>query len=618
MTLFPQVSFAVDETHLSFAARLAATHIQDRMAPFLCDLGIKPVKFARGERSSVEALCAHAAVPAEEVLANTPVTVSKGTYSLRGEIISADLMSNPKTKFCPACLLSDDTAGLPLSQARRGRLSWLLRPVRTCARHGIGLESRSPMAWNDPHHEMGVVVPERGEALEALALAAPQRPVSSLQHYVVARLEGAQGPQWLDSQTLEQAVRSTELLGALLEFGSARSVSEFTEEEWERAGSVGFEFTSLGELGIREALYQVQREFRATGRQPQHRNVFGRLYEALCSKRTAKDMGDIKRIVREHIFDTVAVSAGEPVLGESLGERRLHTVSSLAKKAGLNPKTLANVLMAKGLVTPDNPSGVFEAHAGEKVAASMRRLVHVKSLPKTLNSSRPQADGLMDERILKQISTGEAGAPGRTQKAVDARDIENFLAALDACARSVARVPAGMVTIAKAAEKAKLPGVDIVHLILGGFLGKVVRDADTWGVAAIHVDSAEVRQVVRDTLVGVSPSQAAGRMGFPVRTVWALLDDEESGVLPSTRVHGPNGKHSFSRLEIFDLDRFRVAYLKSGDIANRSGVPRDRVEKDLRRFRVQPILPKSRIGLDLYQANDLPLSLLSPRDSMVA
>lgn len=618
MALSPYVPFAVDETHLSYAARLAARHIDDRMAPFLRDLGIEPVEFARGERSSVEVLCKHAAVSAADVLANTPVTVSKGLYSLRGEVISADMMSNPKTKFCPACLLSDDTSGLHPSLVRRGRLSWLLRPVRTCARHGIGLQSRSPAAWNDTHHEMGVVVPEQGPALEAMALAAPQQPVSGLQHYAMSRLDGARGPCWLDSQTLEQSVRTTELLGALVEFGAERSVSGFTEGDWEKAGAVGFEFTSRGEAGIREALYLVQRDFRKTGRQPQHRNVFGRLYEAMCSKKTAKEMGDIKRIIREHIFDTVAVPPGKPVLGECIGKRRLHTVASLAKDAGLNPKTLGHVLMAKGLLTVDNPSGVFDANAGEELAASMRRLVHVTSLPKVLNSSRPQADSLLDERILDQISTGEAGTRGRTQKAVDARDIEALLAAFSACSNPAACVPYGMVPIAKAAEKVKIPGVDIIHLILGGFLSNVVRHAASWGIAAIHVDPEEVRHTVKGGLLGISPSQAAGRMGFPAQSVWALLDEEGDCVLPSARMQGLNGKHSFCRLKISDVDHFRAGYLKSGDISNWLEVPRDQVEKDLRRYHVRPKFSEAQIGLNLYRADDLPPRFRAPPNIIAA
>lgn len=618
MTLFPYIPFAANETHLSFAARLAATHIHDRLGPFLNDLGITQADFLRGERSSVELLCERAGVSSADVLANTPVSVGKGRYSLRGEIISSDMLSNPRTNFCPACLLSDDAAGLPPSQARLGRLAWLLRPVRTCPFHHIGLESRLPQKRSGHLYEIGVVVPEHGEALQDLVLAAPRRPVSSLQRYTVSRLEGVRGPQWLDSQSLEQAVRTTELLGALIEFGAGRKVSEFTAEEWEKASAAGFEFTSRGEAGIRDALYQVQHTFRETGRQPRHRNVFGRLYEVLCSKKTAKEMGDIKRIVREHIFDTVAVPAGESVLGEHLEERRLHTVASLAKEARLHPKTLGYVLMAKGLVKAEDLTGAFDAHAGKAVAASVRRLVHVISLPETLNCSRPQADSLLDERILEQISTGGAGAPGRTQKAVDASEIEGLLTTLEMRSVTAASVPTGMVTISKAAEKVKAPGVDILHLVLGGFLPTVVRDPSTWGIAAIHVDPAEVRQALREAFSGVSPSQAAAQMDIPIQTLWALLDEEEGSVLPSTQVHSPNGRHSVCRLEISDLERFRASYVKSGDIAKRLRISRDHVERDLRRYRVQPVFSKASIGVNLYHADELPEWLRSDQESFAA
>ncbi|SDZ44044.1 hypothetical protein SAMN05444004_114111 [Jannaschia faecimaris] len=72
-----------------------------------------------------------------------------------------------------------------------------------------------------------------------------------------------------------------------------------------------------------------------------HRNVFGRLYEWLGSNKTAKEPGDIKRIVREHIFQTVAVAPGERIHGERLPEQRLRSVASLAiltaLRAGARP-----------------------------------------------------------------------------------------------------------------------------------------------------------------------------------------------------------------------------------------------------------------------------------------
>lgn len=609
MSLFPFVSPNASETGLSFAARLAAIHTGGRVVPFLNDLSINATSFARGEEGAIMALCERAAVPAEVMLANTPVSIGKGRYRLRGEIISADFLSNPQTAFCPQYLLADDRSGPEAAQVRVGRFEWPLGVVRTCSEHGMSLIERPRRSWDDQFHELSVRVPERGAALAALVATATRRSVSELQAYTTARLEGARASEWLDSQTLEQAVRATELLGSLIEFGTARKVSGLTSDDWDRAGRVGFEFTSRGEAGIHEALHRIQDAFRTTGKRPMHRNVFGRLYEWLGSTKTAKEPGDIKRIVREHIFQTVAVAPGDRVLGESLPERRLHSVASLATEAGLHPKTLGYVLMARGPVSADDPAAVFDAEAGREVAASVQRLVNVISVPTVLNSSRPQASGLIDERILPQIATGEAGTPGRTQKAVDERSITEFLAALKASARLVVDVPSGLVPISKAAEKVKAPCVDIVHLVLGGFLSSVVELDGVGGYAAIHVDPVEVGRVIRECLPGVSPSQAAAKTGMPTQTVWALIEGDEGAALPSISIPGRTGYHVIHRLMLEDLCQFRDAFVKSGDIADLRETDRRTVERLLRRYRVRPAYSESQIGMNLYRPADLPRML---------
>lgn len=615
--LFPHVSPDRAETSLSFAARLAAIHTRGRVVPFLNDLGINAIDFARGDQTALFDLCERAGVRTDQLIANTPISIGKGRYRLREENISADFLSNPRTVFCPRCLLIDDKTGPMVEQFRIGRYDWPLRVVRTCQEHHVALIERPRQSWDDQFHELSVRVPERGPTLEALGASAKPRSVSDLQSYTLARLEGARGPEWMDSQTIEQAVRTAELLGALIEFGASKKVSAMTSDEWDQAGRAGFEFTCRGEAGIHEALHLVQDAFRAKGKRPMHRNVFGRLYEWVGATKAAKEPGDIRRIVREHIFQTVAVAPGEEVLGACLSERRLHSVASLASEAGLHSKTLGYVLQAKGLVSADDPSAVIDAKVGREVAASVQRLVNVIAVPKMLNCSRPQATGLMDERILLPIATGEAGAPGRTQKAVNETSVTTFLVALKAAARPVDRMPSHMVPIAKAAEKVKVPCTDIVHMILGGFLSNVEELSGVGGYAAIHVDPAEVGHVIRDNLPGISPSQAAAKIRIPARVVWALIDEHECRILPSISIAGRRGHHLIRRVMLDDIRNFRKRFVTSSDIANQLETNRQTVEQTLRRFRVKSAYSHSQIGMNLYRPDDLP-PMLRPIGSGIA
>lgn len=607
MVLFPHLPFDPSETHLSFAARLAAFHRGGRLVPFLNDLGIKAAELAGGQRHAVLALCHHADVDPPQVIANTPISTGKARYALRDEEISADFLSNPSIVFCPACILDDDQTREDPALARRGRFEWPLRAVRTCPVHGTALIERAHRAWGDQFHELAIRVPERGDALQALAAGALRRPASPLQEYVLSRLAGAAGPEWLDSQSLEQAVRATEMLGVLVEFGTSRKVGELNSDDWDRAGRAGYAFTSRGETGIREGLDQVQVAFRKTGRRPRHRNVFGRLFDWLASAKLAKDPGDIRRIVREHMFDTVEMARGAVLLGERLPERRLHSVASLARESGHHPKTLRHLLIARGLISRHEKHAVFDAAAGREVAASARNLVHIISVPKALNCSRPQAAGLLDERILMPIAVGEAGTPGYTQKAVDAENIDGFLSALAHSACTVDAIPLGMVPISKAAEKAKMPGVDILHLVLGGYLSSVAMISTVRGYAAVHVDPAEVREKADEYLFGLSPSMAAAQLHLPTRTIWSLMADRESeAFLPSAVLHGPNGRHSFHRILPDAVERFQNTYAPAAQIASASCIDRKVLERELRSARIQPAISSAEVGVDLYLIDELP------------
>lgn len=607
MTLFPHIPVDPAETHLSFASRLAAIHAGERAGGFLSDQGIRLDRFVRGHQDAIEALCARAGVDPQPLLANTPIPLGERRYVLRSEVVSPDFLNNALIVFCPICLTEDDAVGADPARVRREHFIWKLRVVRTCPHHGAPLIVRPRKGWFERLNGFAISVPEHGNALLALSQAAPHRSVSPLQAYALNRLDGREGPAWLDSQTLKQSVRTSEMLGAFVSFGAKAPIGSFTPDQWDQAGRIGFALTSRGEHGIREGLNQLQEFLTKIGRRPQHRNAFGQLHSWLADEDAAKDPGDIRRIVREHIFDTVAIESGRMVLGGCLDQRRLHTVRSLAEEYNLDARTLHHVLAAKGLITLDDSTGTLDAALGREVAASITRMVHVISLPKALNCGRPQATALIDERILPIIATGQAGAPGRTQKAIDQTSIDGFLANLTAAAVIVGEVPSGMVPITKAAEKAKLLAIEVVQLLLGGFLTRIAYLSSDWGYAAVHVDPVEIGQVKQEVLIGISVSKAAAIATVPAQVIWALADLEDGSVLPVTRIAPRNGDRAIYRISPEHVVEFRRRYLKQSDIAEHLECAVKDAERRLRVVRTA--FPEKQIGMKLYRVEDLPAAL---------
>jgi hypothetical protein len=607
--LFPFLAFDPVETPLSFATRLAHFHLRADVVSFLYSMGVKPFHLLGCEDHAIERLADIAGVEFAALQSNAARRIEKRRYDLRGNVLSAEFFSSPNTVFCPACLREDDGGSADAASTRRGRLDWTLRPVRTCARHGLALVSLPKQRWNDQFHELERRVPERGEALEEMVERAHRQLPSPLQNYVLARLDGTGGSTWLDSQTLEQAVRATEMLGMLILHGPSGKPSDLAAQGWDDAGRAGYAATSVGEAGIREALRSVQTKFRGKSGQAGCRKQFGAFYEWLSSSRSRKDPGAIMRILREHIFETMEVAPGEAVLGAALDERRLHSVASLAGESDLDPRTLRNVLVSKGLIPTDEHSEghhVFDADTGRKVAASVQRLTHVISLPKALNCTRPQADQIVDEQLLMTISACPNAAAGRTGKAVDSKEIDRFLADLRACSREVVDVPTGFVPISKAAEKVKAPCVDIVHLVLGGFLSDVPRLCGVEGYAAILVDPDEVRIQIAALMTGLSASAAFARLNIPKSTGWSLVLRENAPHLKPLVVEGRNGRHNIYRFTEDVVAAFMSEFTTPARIATRYDLQIGVVVNHLKRCRIRPALARREVGIDFYRACDVP------------
>ena len=598
--LFPHLSFDAVETPLSFATRLSNFHLRSNVVPFLHDIGVRPAALLGCEEAAVQRLAAIANVDITALQRNSARRVEKRRYDLRGNVLSAEIFSSPHTVFCPACLREDDQDFADAGSSRRGRLGWTLRPVRTCARHGLALIHRKKQRWDDLYQELARRVPERGDTLDRLIESAHQQEPSPLQAYVMARLDGVAGPTWLDKQTLEQAVRTTEMLGMLIVYGPEKKPSELGPTEWEHACRAGHAVTSVGEPAIRDALQAIQADSRSRGRQAGPRQVFGALYQWLSSPRNNKEPGDISRIVREQIFGTMVVAPGESILGGTLTDRRLHSVESLAAESKLDARTLRNVLAASGLIPVEEDVSerhIFDAADGRRVAASIQRLTHVIGLPKALNCTRPQADQLVDERLLIPISEGPGGAAGRTWKAVDNLEITRFIADLHACAQPADTVAPGLVPISKAAEKAKAPCIEIIHLVLGGFLENVIRHNGIAGYAAIFVNPDEVRTQIAAQMSGLSASAVFGKLQIPKSTGWALTHREQGPRLEPVVIGGKNGRHRFYRFTEEAVAAFMSEFTTDARIAVNCEVRPDVMVARLKKARVAPVLARSEIGL---------------------
>jgi hypothetical protein len=239
------------------------------------------------------------------------------------------------------------------------------------------------------------------------------------------------------------------------------------------------------------------------------------------------------------------------------------------------------------------------------VATSIQRSTKIKSLPAALNCTRSQAGQLVDEGVLDPIVDGLRQSAGRTRKAIRNQDIEWFLSALRSTALTVVKIPDGMIPIAKASEKVKLSSVEIVHLVLGGFLQNVMRLESADGYANILVDPAEIRTNKDLHLPGISAAEAFGRLKIPKSTGWELVGREDNPRLSSIVVEGPSGQHRFYRFSEDCVATFLAKYTTEIRVANANDIEQKDVIKTLKNRGVRPVLSKADIGVDFYRTEDI-------------
>ncbi|WP_417587228.1 TniQ family protein [Pararhodobacter oceanensis] len=602
MKLAPHILFDPAESPLSFAARLAKIHIGERLVPFLRDIDIDLGDMAANAEKALAQLAEVSGVAIEDLRFNVAVPLGERTYDLRGELVSAEFLASPHTVYCPACLAQDDRIGL-----RRGRWEWALSVVRTCPQHEIPLVRQAYANWDDKFHELDHRVPECGAKLAALVSKVPHRPVSPLQDYVMRRLDGNTGPKWLDAQTLDQAARGTELLGVLVAFGPAQNLPQLSPDDWDHAGRIGFNFTSRGEEGIREALEVQFSSFDTATGTPGARKIFGCFYNALAGSKSLKEPGDIARILRDVITERIALPAGHKVLGKKLAERRLHTVASLANEQGLNSVTLRSVLVAADVIPENAPSHFpIPVDEGREVAGRVKRTVHVISLPDFMNCARPLVDQLFSDRLLTPIYTGSPGIRGRTIKSVDEKEIAMLVGKLHTKAILTEAPLAGLVPISKAAEKAKVPAIIVLHLILGGFLDRVFRLASQEGVGALLVDSDEVKCQKDRVTMGLSSVEAFSPLKIAKEVGWRLVDQYQAITgLTVIEIFGPDRSHAIRRFDPDNVARFSATFTTPARLAEQHELQIGEVVRRLKRSGAQPVISKAEIGMDLYRVNAL-------------
>lgn len=605
------------ESPSSFASRLAALNTASGAANFLLDLGLNTRFVADGYDRALDRLANLAGVSSASLAANATSRIGGGDYMIRAERVPKSFLRRSRLHVCPACLQEDFTFADGPSIMQRpelhafGRTAWLLSPIRTCAKHKLGLvelfHAKRPLEIHDFAHAVRTEWPRIG----SLLAAAPRREPSALEIYILDRIRNGRGTAWLDTCSLNGAVKSCEIIGAVLLHGLTPNLTRFSEDDWEAAGAAGYAIARQGEEALRHFFTSLQETCPTQAGQVGPQAIFGRLYQWLNYHGMGEERAPLRDLLRQHLLETMPIGPGTKFLGRMVESRTVHSIYTLSKATGQHPKRLRKILIEAGLVPKDaigvvDNRIVFSADEAEQIVRRFTTSIPLKDVAAYLNCPRVHARLLYEREFIRPvIDASTSMASGK--HSFDKDDLDNFLARLLQSASPMADPEPGFADLPHAAKRACCSAMEIVALVLEGRLKRLGRDLNQQGYLALIVDVEEVRALVRLGLnaQGMTLREVERRFGIHTGVVKALIRPGD-GPLPTMTVVNPVNRCPQTVVPFEALDAFEREYVGLTRLARERGVHHVVLRKRLDAAGVVPALTREKFSATFYRRRELP------------
>jgi hypothetical protein len=467
--------------------------------------------------------------------------------------------------------------------------------------------AKRPLEMHDFAHAVRTEWPRIG----SLLAAAPRREPSALETYVLDRIRNGRGAAWLDTCSLNGAVKSCEIIGAVLLHGRTPNLTKFSEDDWEAAGAAGYAIARQGEEALRRFFSSLQETCPTQAGQVGPQAIFGRLYQWLNYQGRGEEGAPLRDLLRQYLLETMPVGPGNSLLGRMVESRRVHSIYTLSKATGQHPKRLRKILIEAGLVPEDatdivDNRVVFNADEAEQLVRRFATSVPLTEVAAYLNCSRVHARLLYEREFIRPVvdaSTSLASGKHSFEK----EDLDNFFARLLHSATPMSDLEAGFADLPRAAKRACCSAMEIVALVLEGRLKRLRRDLRQQGYLALLVDVEEVQALVRLNLnaQGMTLREVERRFGTHTKVVEALIRTGD-GPLPTMTVINPVNRCPQTVVPFDSLEAFEREYVGLTHLARERGVHHVVLRKRLDAAGVVPALTREKFGATFYRRSELP------------
>ena len=480
------VAHFADEPAFSLLARLAERNFCTA-DEFCYDMGIVWDAVLAGVPNSVRQVADLSGAPADLLMLTTPRHLDARRTMLHGMVLNRARISGKEIQCCLECLAEWSDEGVsPASAAPPLHVEWLHELSFVCPRHGQWL---SPLPKAD-HLCVPTDFKEKpaGNDLRRGVRAAHQ--ATPYDFWLASRLRGQVGSTWLDRFDFQAAIDVCDLLGRSLVRETFPQLRDMTRADRHKAISTAFDILSKGEDAFRATLFDMQRAGGAPNDGPSRR--FGVLYRNLDRYLTGQAYEPFRVILRDHIFQTWPIAPGQPILGQALETRRLHSVVTASSETGVARDRLRAMLAANGFVAPRGQGTfaaweLFDASEAEDFLARASRAVTLKEIQTLLNMSKSQIDTLRAAGFLKPAFEGEGFAP-----LWDPDEAQSFLSGFLNGAVPVADGDQEWEQLSAAGLRLRVPPGEILHMRLDGRLSRLGRLAGAEGYRSLAVNITEL------------------------------------------------------------------------------------------------------------------------------
>ncbi len=600
------VPLHADEILTSYCSRTAAANGLPNVRAFTGDMSLDFTELANGEPSAVKRLAELVGLIPDQ-MKHAVVVSDDMQVHVGGQTFSHYHFHRRRLRFCPHCVMEDETRRGRRRGRAYGRMNWTISFIRTCPVHRSRLITSiraDAIAVQDFVVRLGWERPCMSEHL----LASSRQEQTKLELYVIDRLHGKEsGMRLLDSMPLYAAAQTAEWVGATMTQGYHFKPDSLSETDWQEAATNGFDVLAAEEAGVRRfvedlcAKYTTNPGFRRGG------NVLGRFYSLLKWQRdTAYD--PIRKIVHTVAADRLPVGPGDDVFGP-ITERKWHTVVTAAKLHRQTPGSVATKFRAAGLL-PHNgtPYGdrrvIVDARKADELLATARSAMSSAAASRMLNVTTVQLFSIMRQGLLTPImATKDTGKAGVVPFFVP-EQVMQLRSKMESLV--VLREPTPeMGPISGICPTVKCTLKDFIPMLFGGKLKNVAYDCSKRGYRALLVDPVEVRRVLLATgqdaeLIPVS--RAYKRMPVTGACVLALV---RHGYLRTTtpirRTRLPDARY----ISPDDIVEFRSTHMTLTELTNAIGIRLKWIERRLYALGVGPSFDPDLIGAVFYRRSDV-------------